>query len=284
MSYDYKTISTRKEGNLLCATISNPPVNVMTNDLYMDLVGFTEEVEKDDEVKVLVFESADPDFFIAHFDVEVLLSMPIDTPAERSGEANPFHEMCERVRTMPKATIAKIAGRVGGGGSEFSASCDMRFGLLGKTKVNQMEVALGILPGGTGTQRLPRLVGRGRAMEIVLGSDDIDAETAEKWGYLNRAFKTPKELDTFVDQLARRIAAWPAEAIALAKQSVNNAELPLEEGLAEEAFLFQQSMRTEGAQKSMRKAMELGAQTREGELRMGELCVEVARAVEKDGD
>lgn len=282
MPYDYQTITTKKDGYILYATISNPPVNVMTVELYADLVVFTEEVEKDDGVKVLVLESADPDFFIAHFDVEVLLSMPIDTPAERSTETNPFHEMCERVRTMPKATIAKIAGRVGGGGSEFSASCDMRFGLLDKTKVNQMEVALGILPGGTGTQRLPRLVGRGRAMEIVLGSDDIDAETAEKWGYLNRAFKTQKELDAFVEQLAQRIAAWPAEAIALAKQSVNNAELPLAEGLAEEAYLFQQSMRTQDAQVHMRKAMELGAQTREGELRMDELCVEVAKAVEAD--
>lgn len=282
MSYDYQTIATRKDGYILYATLSNPPVNVMTAALYTDLLAFTREVEQDDGVKVLVLESADADFFIAHFDVEILIAMPVDTPAQRSTEPNPFHAMCESVRTMPKATIAKIAGRVGGGGSEFAASCDMRFGLLGKTKVNQMEVALGILPGGTGTQRLPRLVGSGRAMEIVLGSDDIDAETAEKWGYLNRAFKTQKELDGFVDQLSRRIAAWPAEAIALAKQSVNNAELPLAEGLAEEAYLFQQSMRTEGAQTHMRKAMELGAQTREGELRMGELCVEVAKVVEAD--
>lgn len=282
MPYDYKTLATRKDNHILYTTISNPPVNVMTAELYMELVAFSAEVEKDDSVKVVVFESADPDFFIAHFDVEVLLSMPIDAPAERSLEPNPFHEMCERMRCMPKATIAKIAGRVGGGGSEFSASCDMRFGLLGKTKVNQMEVALGILPGGTGTQRLPRLVGRGRAMEIVLGSDDIDAETAEKWGYLNRAFASQEALDQHVDHLAQRIASWPAEAIALAKQSVNNAEMPLSEGLAEESFLFQQTLRTEAAQKHMRKAMELGAQTREGELMMGDLCLRVANAVKDE--
>ncbi len=158
----------------------------------------------------------------------------------------------------------------------------MRFGLYDKTKVNQMEVALGILPGGSGTQRLPRLVGRGRALEIILGSDDIDADTAEKWGYLNRAFGTQEALDEFVDSLAYRIASWPPEAVALAKEAVNNSEKPLEEGLLDEAFLFQKTMRTDEAQQSMRKAMELGAQTREGELRMGELCVEVAEAQKKE--
>lgn len=282
MTYDYQTIKTRKVGSVLYATIYNPPVNVITMDLYMELVSFTSEVEKDSDIKVIVMESADPDFFIAHFDVEVLLGMPVDTPAERTLEPNPFHEMCERMRTMPKATIAKIAGRVGGGGSEFSASCDMRFGLRGKTIVNQMEVALGILPGGTGTQRLPRLVGRGRAMEIILGSDDIDAETAEKWGYLNRAFDTNEELDQFVDKLAHRISSWPADAIALAKQSVNNAEMPLSDGLAEEAFLFQQTLRSEEANKSMKKAMELGAQTKEGELMMGDLCLQVAESLKEE--
>ena len=110
---------------------------------------------------------------------------------------------------MPKATIAEINGRVGGGGSELASSCDMRFGAIGRTIVNQMEVPLGIIPGGTGTQRLPRLVGRGRAMEIILGGVDIDAVTAERWGYLNRALP-PDELRPFVDSLAHRIARFPA--------------------------------------------------------------------------
>lgn len=280
MSYDFQTITTKLDQGVLFATINNPPVNVMTIPLFSDLVAFTAEVELDDAVKVVVMQSADADFFIAHFDVEVLLASDISQPAVRSDELGAFHLMCERMRTMPKATIAKIAGRVGGGGSEFALSCDMRFGALGKTKVNQMEVALGILPGGTGTQRLPRLVGRGRALEIILGSDDLDAETAERWGYLNRALPAER-LDEFVDNLAFRIASWPADAIALAKESVNNAEKPLQQGLLDEAYLFQQTMRTDGAQQSMKRAMELGAQTREGELRMGELCLEVARSLEE---
>ncbi len=282
MSYDYETIATRLDRGVLFATISNPPVNVMTLRLYLDLVGFTEEVEVDDNVRVVVMQSADADFFIAHFDIELILRTDPSQPAVRADELSDFHKMCERMRTMPKATIAKIAGRVGGGGSEFSSSCDMRFGVLGKTKVNQMEVALGILPGGTGTQRLPRLVGRGRAMEIVLGSDDLDAATAERWGYLNRAFDDVDGLNEFVDRLAYRIAGWPGEAIALAKTSVNNAEMPLQQGLLEEAYLFQQTLRTDAAQTNMRKSLEVGFQTREGEARMGELCLELAKWPEAD--
>ena len=176
---------------------------------------------------------------------------------------------------MPKATIAEINGRVGGGGSELASSCDMRFGAIGRTVVNQMEVPLGILPGGTGTQRLPRLVGRGRAMEIILGGVDIDAVTAERWGYLNRALP-PGELTPFVDALARRIAGFPANAIALAKESVLNAErLPLSEGLAEEALLFQRTLRDPEAQAAMRRFLELGGQTRDPELRMGDLVTEI---------
>lgn len=282
MAYEYETLNTRFEQGVLTVTIDNPPVNVMTLALYMDLVGFTSEVETDDLVKVVVFESADPDFFIAHFDVEAILSFPTDSPAEKSTALSDFHLMCERVRTMPKATIVKMAGRAGGGGNEFASSCDMRYGVRGKTMINQMEVALGILPGGTGTQRLPRLVGRSRAMEICLGSDDIDAETLVAWGYLNRVFDDVAGLDRFVDNLAQRIALWPAEAIGLCKASVNNAEMPWEGGLLEEAYLFQQTLRTDGAQTNMRKAMAMGLQTREGELRIGELCREFAEAARQD--
>ncbi len=278
MEYQYDTLTTQLDQGVLTVTISNPPVNVMTLPLYMDLVKFTSAVESDDDVRVVVFQSADPDFFIAHFDVELILTFPIDSPAEKSMEMSDFHLMCERVRTMPKATIVKMAGRAGGGGNEFASSCDMRFGVRGKTMINQMEVALGILPGGTGTQRLPRLVGRSRAMEIILGSDDIDAETLDKWGYLNRLFDSVDELNTFVDNLALRIAGFPKEAIALAKASVLNAEMPWRDGMLEEAYLFQQTLRTQGAQKNMRKAMTMGLQTREGEMRMGDLCREFTLA------
>ena len=108
----------------------------------------TEELASDESIKVVVFQSADPDFFIAHFDVSLILTFPAEGEAERAEKLSPFHQMCERVRTMPKATIVKMAGRAGAGGNEFAPSCDMRFGVQGKTIINQMEVPLGILPGG----------------------------------------------------------------------------------------------------------------------------------------
>ena len=184
--------------------------------------------------------------------------------------------MCERVRTMDKVTIAQIEGRVGGGGSEFAASMDMRFGVEGKTRINQMEVPLGILPGGSGTQRLPRLIGRARAMEVILGADDLDAATAERWGYLNRIFPAHK-IDGWVDQFARRIAGFPVEAVRLAKASVDAADQPLAEGLLEEAYLFQRLLRNDSAQTNMQRYLEIGGQTREGELRVNELSAELGR-------
>jgi enoyl-CoA hydratase/carnithine racemase len=278
--YNYETLRTEYQNGIMTVTISNPPINVMTAKLYMELVGFTSEVAEDERVKVVVFESADPDFFIAHFDVELILTFPTDQPAQRQEQLSDFHLMCERVRTMPKATIAKINGRAGGGGNEFCAACDMRFGVRGVTRFNQMEVPLGILPGGTGTQHLPRLMGRGRAMEVILGGDDLDAETAEQWGYLNRAFASAAAMDAHVKQLAERIALWPKGAIARAKASILNSELPIEQGMLEEAYLFQQTLRDPEAQASMRAALQQGAQTREGEMRINDLVIEMARSLD----
>ncbi len=270
MAYDYELLKVTKTGRLAEVVISNPPINIITVPLYMELSQLTLELKEDAEITVVVFKSADPDFFLAHFDVSAILEFPIDVDAERDPEMSLYHAMCERVRTMDKVTIAQIEGRVGGGGSEFVSGMDMRFGVIGKTVINQMEVPLGILPGGTGTQRLPRLVGRGRAMEIVLGGDDLDAETAERWGYLNRIYKAD-QIDSKVGALARRIASFPVEAVRLAKQAVDGAEQPLADGLADEAYLFQRLLRMDGAQRNMKKFMEIGGQTREGEMRVGEL-------------
>ena len=274
MAYDYGLLQVEIDGRLAVVTINNPPINIITPPLYAELAALVGELKADSELTVVVFKSADPDFFLAHFDVEAILQFPVDSAAERDDELNEYHVMCERVRTMDKVTIAQIEGRVGGGGSEFVSSMDMRFGVLGKTVVNQMEIPLGILPGGTGTQRLPRLVGRGRAMEIVLGGDDLDAETAERWGYLNRVFAADA-IDAWVMQLARRIASFPVEAVRLGKAAVNAAEKPLAEGLLEEAYLFQRLLRNDSAQHNMRRFLEIGGQTRDGELRVGELNAEL---------
>lgn len=275
MSYDYQLLKVDRAGRVATVTVSNPPINLITLQLYAELSALSKELKGDPELTVVVLKSADPDFFLAHFDVSAILSFPTDTEAQRDVELNDYHQMCERFRTMDKVTIAQIEGRVGGGGSELAASFDMRFGVRGRTRINQMEVPLGILPGGTGTQRLPRLVGRARAMEIILGGDDLDAETAERWGYLNRIFE-PGEIGPFVEQLARRIASFPVEAVRLAKEAVNGADKPLHDGLVDEAYLFQRLLRTDSAQRSMRRFLEIGGQTREGELRVGELNGRIA--------
>lgn len=253
------------EDGVAFTTIDAPPMNVMVRDLFVELAKFSTAVAQDDDVRCVVLRSDDPDFFIAHFDVDLIRTFPHDIPAEKSAELGGFHLMCETYRTMPKATIAEIAGRVGGGGNELAMSCDMRFGAIGKAIINQMEVPLGILPGGTGTQRLPRLVGRGRAMEMILGGVDIDAETAQAWGLLNRALP-PDELRPHVTALAKRIASFPPGAVAAAKASVGNADtISLHEGMLEEAFLFGQTLRDPEAQRRMKRFIEVGGQTREGE-------------------
>jgi enoyl-CoA hydratase/carnithine racemase len=274
MAYDYKLLKVDTVGRVATVTVNNPPINLITRELYRELAALAGELENDEALTVVVLRSADPEFFLAHFDVSTILKFPTDQEPRRSQELNDYHLMCERFRTMNKVTIAQIEGRVGGGGSELASGFDMRFGVRGKTKINQMEVPLGILPGGTGTQRLPRLVGRARAMEIILGGDDLDAETAESWGYLNRAL-APAEIEPFVQNLAQRIGSFPHTAVRLAKQAINSADKPLNEGLSDEAFLFQQLLRTEGAQRNMRRFLEIGGQTREGELRVGELCAEL---------
>ena len=279
MKSDFQLLAVEVTSRVATVTIDNPPINIITLALYAELTQLVEELQRDPDLSVVVFKSANPDFFLAHFDVEAILQFPTEGDAERSSEPNPFHLMCERLRTMNKVTIAQIEGRVGGGGSELVASMDMRFGVIGKTIVNQMEVPLGILPGGSGTQRLPRLVGRGRAMEIVLGGEDLDAETAERWGYLNRIYAAA-DIDQAVSDLAQRIGRFPQPAVRLAKASVNAAELPLAQCLSEEAYLFARTIRTAEAQTAMTKFMAMGGQTREGEMRVADLVDEVTRSGE----
>lgn len=274
----YNLVRVAVAGRIVTATIDNPPINLITLALYAELARLSEEVAADTDPLVFILKSANPDFFIAHFDVAAILSFPIDKPATRAdSDDNAYHAMCERFRTMDKVTIAQIEGRVGGGGSELAMSFDMRFGVIGKTVVNQMEVPLGILPGGTGTQRLPRLVGRNRAIEVILGGIDLDAETAERWGYLNRALAADA-IGPYVDALAKRIASFPQDSVRLAKAAINSADKPLAEGLCDESFLFQQLIRTDSGQRNMARFLEIGGQTREGELKVADLSGQLGQA------
>ena len=275
----YNLLKIRVNKGVLFATIDNPPINLLNNDLYGEFGKLANEVSSDDNVKVIVFDSADPDYFICHYDVNFLLQYPDEAPP-KSTELHGGHQLQEVYRTMPKISIAKIEGRVRGGGSEFVLSLDMRFGAIGKAILSQLEIPLGIIPGGGGTQRLPRLIGRSRAMEVVLSGSDYPAELAERYGYINRALP-PEEITPFVEELAYRIASYPAETIAAAKKAVLLAlEKPIVEGLLEETHLFNLTCCSPAAKERMSLFLEIGGQTREGELKVSKWVKDLTEKLE----
>jgi len=270
---DYQCLSIETEGRAVWATIDNPPINLITRELLIDLLKFSERVAADPESTVVVLQSANPDFFIAHFDVTLLQSEPGEAPP-RPTELNAFDSMIERFRTMPKATIVKVAGRIGGGGSELAMGCDMRFAALGRAVMNQMEVPIGIIPGGGGTQRLPRLIGASRAAELILGGIDLDAATGEAWGYFNRSLP-PEELDPFVDDLARRIASFDREAVRGAKEALLCSQTDPVEGLLDETHIFERLLAREPAQTLMQRFLDHGGQTADVEQRIEHVAAEL---------
>ncbi len=264
MSYSgFECLKVRSSQGVAFVTIDHPPINLFDMALILEVDRLGRELEADPEVRAVVVDSADPDFFIAHADVELILAGSEET-REAPKEPSFFQQMVDRFRTMPKATIALIEGICRGGGSEFVLSMDMRFAAIGKAVLGQPEVAVGIIPGGSGTQRLPRLMGRGRALEVILGCEDFPAELAERYGYVNRALP-PDQIRSFVENLAYRIASFPAEAISRAKQAALAAEPPAEPGLTLEARLFDEAAATPVARERMRGFMSSGGQTREVE-------------------
>ena len=256
---DYHHLTIAVEGRAVWATIDNPPINLITRELLIDLLKFSERVAADPESTVVVLQSAIPDFFIAHFDVTLLQRTPGE-PAEPATELSAFDQMVERFRTMPKATICKIAGRFGGGGSEIAMGFDMRFAARGRAVMNQMEVPIGIIPGAGGTQRLPHLVGSNRAAELILGGLDLDAETGAAWGYFNRAID-PELLDSHVDELARRIASFDPAAVRGAKEAMLAASANVEPGLLFETRVFDRLVAQAPAQELMQRFLDAGGQT-----------------------
>lgn len=185
MTYRFDTLTGTLDHRVLFATIDNPPWNIMSVEMMADLTELGQRIAMDDSVRVLVLQSQDPDFFVAHFDTPVVIQKTVEGLPRRSRVLSPLQAKCVGLRDNPKPSLVKIAGRAGGGGSELAPSCDMRFGVRGKTLINQMEVPLGLLPAACGSQNLPRLMGRGRGLDVILGGDNLDAETAERWGYFN---------------------------------------------------------------------------------------------------
>jgi len=262
-AYDGMTvISVEVEDGVAWAVIDNPPLNLWDAALTSDLVVLLTAFEADDESRVLVLTSANPDFFVAHADVAMLLDMDMAVWGAE-GEVAPINQLLGSLHASSKVSIALVQGAARGGGSELALACDLRFASPNAV-FSQPEVALGIVPGAGATQRLSRLVGRARALEIILGCADVDAEEAEAIGYINNVLDE-SAVEEFVVELATRIAAMPPDAVAHAKRAVDAAFSDPAPGFVVEANGFRATMPAPAARERMTRFLELGGQTVEVE-------------------
>src|SRR5947209_4620762 len=234
-----------------------PPFNILDATIFEGLQDLIARVEASPTLRVVVFESANPDFYLSHFDLTGKLGN-IMTAVGPSGLPI-LMDTFVRLTKSPVVSIAKIRGCVRGACSEFVLACDMRFASRENTLMGQPEVGVGVHPGDGGAERLPHLVGRGRALEIVLGANDFDGDTAERYGYVNRALPDG-ELDGFVDALARRIASFDRRAIGAAKNLVNQVSLPSADRLLDALNSFQTALTWPEAQQRIQALLERGLQ------------------------
>ncbi len=263
---DYKCFQIRIDSGIAFVSINHPPINLLDEVLSPEFDRLGRELETDESVRVVIVQSALPDFFIAHSGLGRVGAASKTVSHTRSFRLTQM--IGERFRHMPKITISKIEGRARGGGSEIALAMDMCFAAIGKAIFGQPEVAIGLVPGGGSTQRLPRLMGRSRALEVLVGCDDFSAELAERYGYINRALPAD-ELTPFVENLARRIASFPAHAIAHTKAAVDvGAFSSMAEGLLVEAHESDLSVASAVTQARVAQALKVGAETYEGELKL----------------
>lgn len=263
---DLETLNIRQENGVVFAEIDAPPMNLLGPELVRDLVSLIQAAEADDAVQVIVFTSADPDYFISHVDLTQIAEYRAEA-AKLTGEAS-IALLFRYLSASRLVTIAQIEGRVRSAGSEFVLGCDMRFAARESAIFCQFEPALGELPGGGAAQHLTRLMGRSRALEVMLSAEDYDAELAERYGWINRALPAA-ELGDFVGALAQRIAGFPAAAHAVVKDRVNAIALAPVEDFKRDSDLFAEMVRAPEAQERIAAATKRGLQTRDGEMTLG---------------
>jgi enoyl-CoA hydratase/carnithine racemase len=235
----------------------NPPFNIVDSTIFGGLQDLLARMDASPSLRVVVFESVNPKFYLAHFDLTGKTGN-ITTAVGPSGLPI-LIDTFVRLTKSPVVSIAKIRGCVRGVSSEFVLACDMRFASRENTLLGQPEVGVGVNPGGGGTERLPLLVGRGRALEIVLCANDFDGDTAERYGYVNRALPDA-ELDSFVDELARRIASFDRRPIAAAKNLINQVSLPYADRLLDALNSFQTALTWPETQQRIQTLLKRGLQ------------------------
>ena len=270
----FETLTVSKDGAVLYVEIAAPPINLLGAELMRDLVSLVQQSEADDKIKVVVFKSADPDYFIAHVDVKRIKELREET--ERLGVASValfFH----RLSSSRLVSIAQIEGRVRGVGSEFALACDMRFAARESAIFGQFEPAFGVIPGAGAVQHLTRLLGRARALEVMLSAEDYDAEAAERYGWINRALPA-SELDGFVRSLAQRIASFPGAGHTAVKDRVNAIGLAPAEDFTRDAEVFGMGLRIPESQIRIEQAVRHGFQMREAEMALARMLGGLAAA------
>ena len=237
-------------------TFNHPPLNIFGPEAIPQLNEIITALETDEHVKVVVFDSAVQGFFLTHYDFLAKLEDTTSLPPGPTG-LQPLPDMLVRLSRAPVASIASIRGRATGVGSELALACDMRFASREKAILSQWEVGGGLVPGGGPMARLPRLIGRGRALEVLLGADDIPGDLAERYGYVNRSLPD-SDLDAFVEALATRIASFDKRAISETKRFVDVASLPPDFEIAPEWDVCFASIIRPAAQERIKKLMERG--------------------------
>jgi enoyl-CoA hydratase/carnithine racemase len=269
---DLETLRVRPEGAVLFVEISAPPMNLLGTELVRDLVSLIQRAEADDACHVVVFTSADPDYFISHVDVT-----RIDEYREQAAKlTGPSIGMLFRYLSASRlVTIAQIEGRVRGAGSEFVLACDMRFAARESAIFSQPEQGFGLIPGAGGIQHLTRLMGRARALEVMLSAEDYDADLAERYGWINRALPA-NTVGEFVRSLAHRIAGFPAAGRAVLKDRVNAISLAPADDFRRDSDLFLDCARNPETQRRMRVAMTRRFQTHDGEMALSLMMSDLA--------
>ena len=240
-------------------TFDHPPINTITATTVAELAELVGLIERDHDLKVVVFDSANPDFYLAHYDVE---NDPGKTAALGVGPTGlpAWIDVLARLSRAPVVSICAIRGRARGAGSEFILACDLRFASRENTLLGQFEVGIGVVPGGAPMARLARLVGRGRALEILLVADDHDGPRAEQYGYINRTI-ADDHLDQEVDEIASRLSRFDRDAIARTKSHVDRATLPPDSELAPAIADFRELFARPAQQAQWARLQELGLNT-----------------------
>jgi enoyl-CoA hydratase/carnithine racemase len=262
MTQTYGTLRVaRSDEGVLSVVIDAPPMNLIGPELVRDLVTLLSELEADADIRVMVLESADPEYFVPHVDLTKVAEYTAEAAKAGGPEDASLGMLWHKLSELPVVTIAKLRGRARGAGSELALACDMRFAARENAVLGQPEIGFGAPPGAGGVQHLARLLGRGRAMEVILGGADFDAEVAERYGWVNRALPDA-ELDGFVARLARRIASFPAEAVRSTKRVLNELTLPDADAIRADARRFQQLVGSDTVKARAATLFAQGLQTR----------------------